>query len=234
MNKFRIESVVIAAGLVIAGLCVYFGFQTFSERDRSVAVRGFSERIVDANKVTWPIRYKVVGDDIAALYNAESASKNKILGFLKKNGIADSDITTTAPNCTDYSTLDYKPENVHYRYSIDGTVTVSSQKVKLVRELTYRTSELMKQGVSIITNSYDGSGVSYEYTGLEQIKPAMIEASTKNAREAAEKFAKDSGSKLGKIKKATQGFFSIDNRDNNTPWIKKVRVVTSVEYYLKN
>ena len=62
----------------------------------------------------------------------------------------------------------------------------------------------------------------------------MIEASTQNAREAAEKFAKDSGSKLGKIKKASQGYFSIEDRDSNTPWIKKVRVVTSVSYYLKN
>ena len=76
--------------------------------------------------------------------------------------------------------------------------------------------------------------MTYEYTILDKIKPEMIEASTKNAREAAEKFAKDSGSKLGKIKNASQGYFSIENRDNNTPWIKKIRVVTSVSYYLKN
>jgi hypothetical protein len=60
----------------------------------------------------------------------------------------------------------------------------------------------------------------------------MIEESTKKAREIALKFAKDSNSKLGKIKKARQGQFSIYNRDKNTSHIKTVRVVSTVEYYL--
>ena len=76
--------------------------------------------------------------------------------------------------------------------------------------------------------------MSYEFTGLNDIKPQMIEDATKNARAAAEKFAKDSDSKLGKIKSASQGQFTIANRDENTPYIKSVRVVTTVTYYLKN
>ena len=62
----------------------------------------------------------------------------------------------------------------------------------------------------------------------------MIEEATISAREAALKFAKDSQSTLGKIKKATQGQFSITNRDENTPHIKNVRVVSTIEYYLED
>ena len=180
MKHLRIESLIIALGLVCAGAFIYFGIEAFGERSRTVEVRGFSERIVDADKATWPIRCKLRSDDVA-----------------------------------------------------DVTVTVSTKQVKRVHDLTYSVSDLMKQGIYVVSNEYGGD-VTYEYTSLEKIKPEMIEASTKNAREAAEKFAKDSGSKLGKIKRATQGFFSIENRDEQTPWMKKVRVVTSVEYFLKN
>jgi hypothetical protein len=62
----------------------------------------------------------------------------------------------------------------------------------------------------------------------------MVEEATKNAREVAVKFAQDSHSKLGKIKNASQGLFSIQSRDSSTPYIKKVRVVTTVEYYLSD
>ena len=96
-----------------------------------------------------------------------------------------------------------------------------------------RMGELLKQGIAISANDYD-TRVQYEFTSLNKIKPQMIEEATKNAREAAEKFAKDSDSKLGKIKNASQGLFTIEDRDPSTPYIKKVRVVTSVDFFLEN
>ena len=85
-----------------------------------------------------------------------------------------------------------------------------------------------------ITEEYGSNMVKYEFAGLNDIKPEMVEESTKNARATAEKFAKDSDSELGKIRRATQGQFSISNRDNNTPYIKNVRVVSTIEYYIKD
>jgi hypothetical protein len=234
MKNFRIESAIIAAGLLLAGIFIYMGFCTFADRDRSVQVKGFSERIVEADKVTWPIRYKSIGEDLSALYAEQNNAKTKIIAFLTRNGIPQKDITVSAPNVTDYATQDYKPENIHARFSIDITITISTAKVKLVRQLSYRMNELLKMGVTINNNNAYDNTITYSFNSLDKIKPAMIEASTKNAREAAEKFAKDSGSKLGKIKSATQGYFSIDDRDQFTPWKKVVRVVTSVDYYLKN
>ena len=78
------------------------------------------------------------------------------------------------------------------------------------------------------------SQTEYIFTRLNEVKPEMIEEATRKAREVAEKFASDSQSKLGKIKNASQGQFSIYARDKNNPHIKKVRVVSTVQYYLSD
>ena len=103
----------------------------------------------------------------------------------------------------------------------------------LVRSLISEQSELLKQGIAITGGDYRYN-IQFDYTSLNEIKPRMIEEATKNAREAAQKFAKDSDSKLGKIRKAYQGQFSIDNRDANTPFIKRIRVVTTIDYSLED
>jgi hypothetical protein len=105
--------------------------------------------------------------------------------------------------------------------------------VDTVLKLRPKEAELLKKGIVSGGNSWE-TPVEFKYEGLNDIKPEMIEEATRNARETAQKFAKDSDSRLGKIKTASQGTFTIENRDSNTPHIKKVRVVTSVTYYLKN
>ncbi|WP_298648547.1 SIMPL domain-containing protein [uncultured Proteiniphilum sp.] len=118
-------------------------------------------------------------------------------------------------------------------YNITSVITVTSGDVEKIRKLISEQTELLKQGVAITGGDYRYNTL-YEFTGLNDIKPQMIEEATKNARAAAEKFALDSGSKLGKIRNASQGQFTITDRDANTPYIKNVRVVTTVNYYLKN
>ncbi len=115
---------------------------------------------------------------------------------------------------------------------MEQCVTISTNQVDLVLDLMKRQSELLKEGVAL-SNDYSWQ-TSYEFTGLNGIKPTMIEEATKNARAAAEKFAGDSGSKLGKIRRASQGQFSITDRDQFTPYMKNVRVVTTLEYFLKD
>ena len=112
-------------------------------------------------------------------------------------------------------------------------MTVCSDRVDSVLALMDRQQELLRKGVVVIGGSWENP-VEFRYEALNELKPSMIEEATKNAREVGQKFASDSGSRLGKIKTASQGVFSIENRDSNTPYIKKVRVVTSVTYYLKN
>ena len=233
MAQWKTEALILAAGLACLGGCLRKGITDFVEKDRIVTVKGLAEREVVADKVTWPLMYKDIGNDPATIY-ANMAKKNAaIVSFLKANGIADEEISLTAPEIIDMQAERYGNQNISYRYNATSVITVTSSKVDLVRRIMSEQAELMKQGIAITGGDYRYN-VSYEFTGLNQIKPQMVEEATKNARSVAEKFASDSDSRLGKIRNASQGQFSIVDRDANTPYIKNVRVVTTVNYYLRN
>lgn len=235
MKNFRIESVVVAIGLALLGLFVYFGLSAFGARDRVVTVRGLAEQAVQADHVIWPITYKTTGNDMQSIYADINNANQRIEAFLVQNGVAKADISVAAPQIVDLRAERYasSEDASRDRYNVTSIVTVSSSQVDNVRSLMTRMGELLKQGVVISASDY-GTTVQYEFTSLNSIKPKMIEDATKNAREAAVKFANDSHSKLGKIKCASQGLFSIEDLDQYTPYVKRVRVVTSVDYFLEN
>ena len=230
-EKF-LPSLLIAVGIAVSGLCIKSGMESFAAKERVVSVRGLAEREVKANKVTWPIQFKVVGDELNAVYNSIQKNNAAIIDFLKKNGVKDDEISVNAPDLTDMEAERYV-NNIRYRYNVSQVIVVVSNDVDKISNLIMRQTELLKQGVAIAASDYQYK-VSYEFTELNSIKPEMIAEATKAARIAGEQFAKDSDSELGKIKKATQGQFSIENRDENTPYIKKVRVVSYVEFFIED
>ena len=228
-----IAGLLVAIGLVLLGLCLKSAIDNFKDKDRVVSVKGLAEMEVKADRVIWPLMFKDIGDDLPVLY-VNMEKQTKVIGnFLKSNGIDTSEISVAAPEIIDMKAERYTNEKAAYRYNVTCVLTVSSNKVDLVRELMTRQSDLRKQGIAISGGDYRFS-TQYLFTKLNDIKPEMIEEATKNARASAEKFAADSDSKLGKIRTANQGQFSISDRDANTPYIKSVRVVTTVDYYLKD
>ncbi|MDD2243723.1 MAG: SIMPL domain-containing protein [Dysgonamonadaceae bacterium] len=234
MEKNRIiESLIVALGLLLLGLAVRSGVKIFSERDRAVNVKGLAEMEVPADRVIWPLPFKEVGNDLNSLYDNLKVKNNAIVSFLKANGIKEEEISISAPVVIDMEAERYNANNPTYRYNITSVITVTSSSVDQVRKLMSEQGELLKQGIAVTGGDYQYV-TQYEFTKLNDIKPQMIEEATKNARASAEKFAKDSNSKLGKIKSANQGQFSITDRDANTPYIKNVRVVSTIEYYLKD
>lgn len=228
-----IAAVILAAGLLALGLCVRSGLKSFTDNSRTVEVRGLAEREVPANHVTWPIVFSFNGNDLPSVYTRINETNATIVKFLKDNGLTDKEISVGAPKMQDnIDNYNYKP-GISSRYVITSIVTVSSDQVEKVRSLILRQGDLLSMGIPVQAQDY-GNTISYEFTGLNDIKPAMIAEATKNAREAAKKFSDDSDSELGKIKNARQGQFSIDDRDAYTPYIKTVRVVTSLTYYLED
>jgi len=232
MKNYIRESILLCIGLIVMGLCIYSGLNSFSSRQRTVTVKGLSEREVKADVVTWPICVNMAGNDLSSINSQIAANNAAIKQFLLDGGLSEDEITFNAPSVTDRDAERYSSRANGYRYVASSIVTVVSDKVDLVGQLVTRQGELLSKGVAIASDDYSNQ-ISYEFTGLNDIKPEMIEEATKNAREAGEKFAKDSESRLGKIKTATQGQFSIYDRDSYTPSIKKVRVVTTIVYYLK-
>ena len=220
-------------GLVVLGMMFPRAVDKFRSYDRTVNVKGLCEKEVKADKVIWPVVYKVMANDIQSIYDQTDRSNAMIVDFLKAGGIDAAEITVSVPQISDKFANEYGNNDRAYRYIATNVITVCTDDVDGVLELMSKQSDLLKKGIVTDGNSWENP-VEFKYEGLNEIKPTMIEEATMNAREAAEKFAKDSDSRLGKIKTANQGTFTIENRDSNTPYIKKVRVVTSVTYYLKN
>ena len=183
-------------------------------------VKGLSEREVVADQVIWPLAYRLAGNDLKSLYTQIEENNAVIVDFLTSNGIPQEEITG------------YNNEDP-FRYKAVSVVTVASDKIELVRNLMNKQGDLLKKGVVIAGDDYQFQTV-FSFNGLNDIKPEMVAEATQNARATAQKFAEDSDSKIGKIRSASQGQFSISNRDQNTPHIKVVRVVTTIEYSLKD
>lgn len=235
MDKARLFSgLAVMFGLIILGAMFPKAVDKFRSYDRTVNVKGLCEMEVKADKVIWPVVYKVMADDIQSIYDQTDSGKATILAFLQAGGIEPSEITVSVPQISDKFATEYGDNNRQFRYIAKNVITVCTSDVDAVLALMGKQSELLKKGIVTGGSNDWENPVEFKYEGLNSIKPQMIEEATRNARETAQKFAKDSKSKLGKIKTASQGTFSIENRDSNTPYIKTVRVVTSVTYYLKN
>ncbi len=232
MKNWKIEAIILAIGFVVLGLFIKSGLDNVTGDNRVVNVKGLAEMEVEANKVIWPLMYKDLGDNLITLYDNINSKNKTIVSFLNSKGISNEEITINAPEIIDMQAERYNSTPAPYRYNVTSVITVTSKQVSLVRKLISEQSELLKQGIAITGGDYRYN-VVYEYTGLNSVKPNMIEEATKNARKAGEKFAKDSDSKLGKIKSAYQGQFTIEDRDANTPYIKRIRVVTTIDYSLE-
>ena len=232
MNKGRFYSgLAIMVGLIVLGIMIPVGVNQYMSYTRTVDVKGLCEREVKADKVIWPLSYKIMGDDLQNVYKQIDAQNKVIVSFLKDGGIQENEISIASPKISDKFANEYGNNDRLYRYVTTNVVTVCTDKVDTVLALMAKQSQLIKQGVTLSSDNWENP-TEFKFEGLNELKPEMVEEATINARQTAEKFAEDSDSKLGKIKRASQGSFSIENRDSNTPHIKRVRVVSSITYYL--
>jgi len=228
MDKHFFSALLIAVGVAMSGLFIYIGIHQMAYRDRAVTVKGLSQRTVQADYVVWPLKFSVSGNDLVALSSQLSQVEQTAREFFLKKGFKAEDMSLSnvevENNWANY--YEHRPE---YNYTISRSLIISTADVERVVNNQGCQAELLAQGV--ILNSYAWN-TNYQYNGLSDLKPEMIEEATKNARAVAQKFADDAQCSLGSIRNASQGQFSIEN-DENQPWMKHVRVVTTVDYYLK-
>lgn len=220
----------ILAGMICLGISIIIAVSTFKSYDRTVSVKGLCEMEVKADKAIYPVAFRESGNNLESIYASVNAKNEAIIKYLKGFGFTDDEISVGLPQVSDRDVEGYTQRAV--RYVVTSVVTLYTSNVDNVIKMSSTLSELHKMGITLAVDNWSYRP-TYLFEGLNAVKPQMIEEATANAREAAQKFADDSGSRLGKIRTATQGQFSISDRDENTPYIKKVRVVTSVVYYLK-
>jgi uncharacterized protein len=222
------------AGLVALALILGNAALDVKAHERSVQVKGLAEREVPADVVIWPLSYQLASNDLNELYESIAQKNGIITRFLADNGLDLADVSTAAPTVVDRHAQSWgNTSEIEYRYVATATVTLYSNDVDTARKAMSNAIDLGKNGIALSGDQY-GNQVQFIFSGLNDIKPAMIEESTFNARAVAQKFAADSDSTLGKIRSAQQGQFSITDRDSTTPHVKNVRVVSTVEYYLSD
>ena len=226
-----ILGVFIFLGLAFLGYFLGSSAIRFKEYERTVTVKGLSEKEYPADIALWPINFSAAHNDLTPLYATLENDAGEILAFLQTHGFDEQEITVSPPAVIDRLSQGFEKARIEFRYTATQTITVYSKKIGEVRSTMNKLGELGRKGIAFTGTGYRNP-TEYLFTRLNDIKPAMIEEATTKAREVAEKFAKDSNSRLGKIKRARQGQFSITNRDKNNPLIKKIRVVSTVEYYL--
>lgn len=227
-----IAAAVVALGLAAAGWFASQGMTKLRTADRYVTVKGSAEKIVDADLVVWPLSQTVGGNELGAVQAQLDANTQTIRGFLTSAGFKDDEIVVSPPRLEDRWAYSYGDNRPLERYRYSNTVTLRTGKVTEALAALRRSGDIVAKGVML--NTDDGGGPNFDYTKLNEIKPALIAEATSNARKSAEQFAKDSGARIGGIRNANQGVISIENRDAGSPQIKKIRVVTTVDYFLKD
>lgn len=225
----------LSAAIVAAGFFVGNMHKTGKSYARSVQVKGLSEREVPADLAVWPINITLAGNDLNVLKQKIEEQNNTVYGFFMDQGFTDEELTVGATNISDARADRYSSNmsNREFRYIAKSDLTIRTSDIPKLQTALARSLSLLSDGI-VIGSKNEWRPIEYIFTGLNDIKPSMIEEATKNAREVAEKFALDSNSKVGKIMNARQGLFSINDRDSNTPQIKKVRVVTTIDYQLRD
>ncbi|MGB7438000.1 MAG: SIMPL domain-containing protein [Candidatus Acidiferrum sp.] len=240
----------LALGLIIGGWVLGVQIKNTRLADRYVTVKGLVERNVKSDLAIWPLSYKEAGDDLTTLYAKTEADKKIILDFLQQQSIEPSEIELGIVRVVDTQANEFGGVNrAPHRYIVDQQITVRTKRVDVVANAAQKTMQLLQKGIVLGGNNNFGQGLAYKFTALNSIKPDMITEATRNARAAADRFASDSGSKVGAIRQANQGVFSILPADQgaatgepgeggdvsfgaDASLMKTVRVVTTVQYYL--
>ena len=221
--KLSKQHIIILLVTVIASLVFYISAKSFSNQGAYIEVRGLSEQIVKSDTAIWSINFEVKSNDIDSMYTDIESQIMNITDFLLDAGFEDSEINVAPLNIYQDTY-----QGSLYRYNTNIQMSVYTEKVDLVRESAENTRQLIKKGI-VMTNNY----INFEFSGLNDIKPDMLAEATQNAKQAADSFAENSGSRVGKIVRANQGVFSINEKDPGSPEYKKVRIVSTLRYLLK-
>jgi len=235
-----LQTLVIALAIVFAGMAIGSGIQRFRTADRSVTVKGVAERPIRADIALWPIRIVASGMDLAPTQDKIAADERAVRQFFARFGIDSSHVELLSLEVTDKRSNPYEGNNAaSARFAVSATLVARTGEPERIRAASQSVGDLVAAGVAITSGGGWGTGPTYLFTKLNDLKPAMLAEATSNARDAAGEFAKRSGAHVGGIRRSQQGLFEILPRDQ-APGIpegaqleKVLRVVTTTEYELR-
>ena len=233
-----LASLILGISAIISAALISDGLTDLKTGDRYVTVKGVAERQVTADLALWPIRFVATGASLSEAQDKARSSRDAIIAFLKLQAIDQDAVELQRLDVTDTRANPYQANNGEQKFIISQTLMVRSTDIDRIRQAAQGVSELVDSGV-VLSSDYGPSGPTYVFNGLNDIKPEMIAEATASAREAADQFAQDAKAELGGLRRANQGVFQILARDQapgimeQQQPVKTVRVVSTVEYYLR-
>jgi hypothetical protein len=232
MKSRMLPALILGVGFALSGFFIANGLIESRKYTHFVEVKGLAERVVKSDEGIWTINIKLVNNDLPALYKSIDDAQAKTRLFLTNQGFKANEMSTNPVSVTDNQSVSYNQNKEMPRYSADTGLTVATANVDQIALAAQKTGELVQQGVVVTT-----SNTIFRFNGLNSIKPAMLDEATESAHNAAQSFASNAKSSLGSIRRAMQGLFTINdansNYDSGNSIMKKVRIVTTVEYQLK-
>ena len=229
---FLIAAAILAFGVVLGGYLLGDGLRRARMAERSVTVRGLAERNVTADLATWTVNFTAQGNELGAVQSEIEQDARTVAQFFRRAGFPADAVADAGGSVSQYFDSNRGENNV----TVNRRLQLRTTDVMRARAAYARQFDLIRNGVAV----QEGSDIQFSFTKLNDVKPQMIALATQDARRGAEQFARDSGTDVGGIRSATQGYFSIGARDGDenssgsgtdSPF-QKVRVVTTIEFYL--
>jgi hypothetical protein len=224
----------LAIGMIGGGALMGNGMVHAMAGDRAVTVRGVSEREAKANIAVLPITVSASSEVSTEAQDRVDRETAELRRFLAAQGYRPEQIEMGRFYVSDGYIGVEKEDRPALRWTAHQSVSVRTSDVDRVAATTRALNDRIRSGELEV----DYSEPSFYFTGLNDLRAPMIGEATAAARLGAQEFAQDSGSRLGGIKEASQGYFEVEGRDpaggsEETQVFKRVRVVTTVSYQLK-
>jgi hypothetical protein len=214
---------IVGGGIVVIALVIFFAARDFSKQGSYVEVKGLSEQIVKADTAIWSMSFEVKSNNIDGLYADIEKNITTIKSFLKDKGFEDAEINVAPVNIYQDTYRD-----AAFRYNASNYISVYTQKVDIAKAASGDTLLLVKKGVVLNQNS-----IAFNVSDINAIKPQMLEEAIENAKDTANQFAKNAGSRVGRVTRGNQGVFDITDKDPGSPEYKKVRLVSTLRFLIR-
>lgn len=239
--KNYIGAIIIAVAALVCFWMLATAYKYKFKAAENISVTGLAEKDFVSDQIVWTGNYSRKMMDLKSAYSLVKDDESKIRTYLKEKGVTDAEMVFSAVNIDKDFTIKYDADgkqsgSVFEGYNLKQNVTVDSKNIDKVEKISREVTELIQSGIE-----FNSSSPSYYYTKLSELKLDLLAKASADAKQRAETIAKNSGSSLGKIKKATMGIFQITGKNSNEDYSyggafntssknKTASITTKIEY----
>ncbi|MBI9076952.1 MAG: SIMPL domain-containing protein [Desulfatibacillum sp.] len=232
--------IVVSIGLIISTYLVTDVIRDVRMSHQIIKVRGYAEKVVESDLATWTIELKTRTKNVVEGYNILEKHTFEVLGFLHSNEINDGEISKTSVSIEErLKKVGYNETNEIEDYELTQFIKVRSNDVYKIARISTQIDTLIKKGVELQSHT-----PKFSFSKVNDLKSDLLTAATMDARSRAAVLAEGSGVKLGYLRAARQGKFSIlsatatnisddSYSDDEYSIGKKVTAVVTVDYSMK-